>query len=198
MTGKRIIFIPWGTNQGASEGMVAAKTWNKHAFAKSLASAESWEDIDADDKYEIVCYGDGKVARAWNARDQIYIKGGHCSPGSNVMSNYSGGFTLTADHVAERVISQFDLDRAFNGSIKLYTCDSAVPGGIYNHSFGNFFVRKFKDTCPRATVYGYKGSVSKKHDLKGHAGKTHKSADFKNVEKRASEYRYPLYTPPPL
>lgn len=196
MAGKRIIFIPWKSDEGAKEGVTAATEWNTHAFKKSLASAQSWEEVDVDDKYEIVCFGDAKVARTWSTYDQIYIKGGHCSPGSNVMKNYSGGFTLTADHVAERLIGHFGLGGTFNGSIKLYTCNSAVPGGIYNHSFGNFFVRKFKETCPRATVYGYKGTVSKEHDFKGDDNKMHKSADFKGVEKRASEYRYTLYTPP--
>lgn len=195
MSVKRIIFIPWRSNKGSGEGAAAATAWNKHAFEKKILTVlDSWEEL-AEDKYETVCFGDAKSARTWAADDQIYIKGGHCRPGSNVMKNYSGGYTLTADLVAQRLVSQFDLNAAFIGTIKLYTCDSAVPGGIYNFSFGEFFVREIKDICPRATIYGYKGTVSKTHDFKGSGDELHKGAEFKGVEKRASEYRYPLHTP---
>jgi hypothetical protein len=193
MAGKRIIFIPWQQDKGAAEALKAAGEWNHHAFEKERKDVVSWEDIDPTDKYEIVCWGDAAKTYVWAAADQIYIKGGHSKPGSNMMKNRSGGVPLTADRVVERVVAQFSLDNTFIGIIKLYTCNSATPGGIYNHSFGEFFVRDFKTICPQARVFGYKGTVSQEHGFTDSGGDIRKSSVFATVEKRAKEYRYSLY-----
>ncbi len=190
----RYIFIPWKRDQGAEEALEAAKEWNLHSFTKQTQTVESWEDIDTTDKYTIVCWGDPAVSVTFDRTDQIYIQGGHCKPGGNVLKNRSGGYSLTADKVAERTIEQFSLTSAFNGVVKLYTCSSAVEGGLYGHTFGWFFTREFAKTCPNAIIYGYGGAVSKAHDFQPSTGGPNtKSVEVKGVLHRASELRFQVY-----
>lgn len=110
----------------------------------------------------VICAGENfpEDQTTFDQDTNIYIVGGHCTPGADALKYLSTDIGYT--DIAEAV-SAACLKNTFPGKIKVYSCDSGTELSVDTQSFAS----KFADTMraepygfARARFFGYRGLVT--------------------------------------